>query len=254
MSRAQYAWQPDRRPISVPDPRLNKLLVREPYRFATISEYASATGMTVETVVSQLRPFLDGVTLGLETVGGEIFLMTAPAGRPISAQGADVAPNLWEILRANLQLDEANATWMCCRALERAGWRVETSPERVRWGLGHVSHAPNLALALGETAVPVLLHPVARHLGDMTGPLSEYERAGAPAVAVVCRGGELDPVTTEVRRWILSHRGQPSQVTVLVLEEPRLAPVLLSARDAAVTPRTVDRTTLDTLTWSDPRR
>jgi hypothetical protein len=249
--KSQWDWQPDRRVISVPDPRLNKLLVRDAYRHATISEYASAAGMPVETVVAQLRPYLDGATLGLETVGGEIFLLTAPAGRPIASSGADVAPNLWEVLRATATIERAHETWQCCRALERAGWRVETAPDRVRWGLGHVSDAPSLALALGESTVPVLIHPDARQLAEISGPLAEYERAGAPAVAVVCRGGELDTVSTAVRRWILSHRAAPSKVTVLVLEQPRLAPVLLSANDAAVMPRTVDRATLDSLVWRD---
>jgi hypothetical protein len=249
--RSQWGWEPGRRVISVEDPRLNKLLVREPFRYATLSEYASGSGLSVESVAGQIRPYVDRATLGLEVVGGEIFVLTAPGGRPIPPHGADVAPNLWEVLRAGAGLPEAHATWSCCRAMEKCGWKVVTDPALVRGGLGHLPSPPLLALELGQSTAPVIIHPPAQVLADPTGVLAEYERAGVAAVAVVCRGGELDSVSTAVRRWVLSHQGFACKVTVLVLEEPRMMPVLISARDAAVTPRNVDRSTLDTLNWSD---
>lgn len=252
MSATDPGWErrAGRLVISVDDPRLNRLLVRYPYRYATLSEYAAASGIGVDVVTAQLGPYLDIGTLGLETAGGEIFVLTAPTGRPVPPTVPDVAPNLWEVLRIGATVPDAYEAWATARSLERAGWDVTADPELVHGSLGYVTRVPRLGLRIGTAVVPVVTGASPAALAEPTGLLGEYERAGTPAVAVVCAGGQLDAATTAVRRWVISRQAMPTYITVIVLEQPSLAPVLMSAVDAAVTPVSVDRSTLATLNWA----
>jgi hypothetical protein len=249
-----WQWEPGRKVVSVSDPRLNRLLVRDPFRYATLSEYAVASGIGTDVVVAQIGDYLECGTLGLETYGPEIFILTAPSGRPVPDSIPDVAPNLWESLRAGASVDDAYTAWSVCRSLERSGWDVETDPRAVLHGLGRMSTVPRIGLRIGASVVPVAIRPPTGLLAEPTGLLGEYERAGAAAVAVVCRGGTLDASVTAARKWIVSRQAMPTNVTVLVLEEPGFAPVLLSSADAAVTPISVDRNTLRSLEWAAPTR
>jgi hypothetical protein len=243
--------QPGSAVANVPDPRLNKLLVRYPHRYATLSEYATAAGMTIDAVVNHLSPLLDAGSLGLETCGGDIFVLTAPGGRPLPAHVPDVAPNLWETLRAGSSVPDAWSLWDTTRTLERAGWDVEADPDAVAGTLGRVTSPPRIGVRIATTIVPVLTAGPHARLAEPTGLLGEYERAGAAAVAVVCDGGTLDATTTAVRRWVLSRQAMPTHLSVIILEKPGVAPVILSAADSAVAPVTVDRPTLATLDWAN---
>lgn len=249
---AAYVYEPGRRIISVAEPRLNRMLVRDAHRYASLGEYASGSGLSVDEVVSLLGPALDEGSLGLEVAGGEIFLLTAPGGRPIPSHLADVAPNLWETLRRRAQRDEALMLWKVVRGLEKNGWQSEVIPERVAFGLGHLTRAPHLGVHVGATIVPVMVYPSEQDLVSPVGQMAEYDRAGASAVAVVCAQDGLDRTVTAVRRWALSRRIMPSRMAVVVLEAPRFQPTLLSAADAAVTPISVTRSTLESLAWADP--
>lgn len=244
-----YVYDPSRRILSVHDSRLNRMLVRDAYRYASLTEYATGSGLPVDRVVALLGDFLDEGSLGLEVVGGDTFLLTAPAGRPIPDHLADVAPNLWETLRQRSGLEEAHALWRITRSLERAGWVVEAEPSQLVAGLGHVSEPPLLGVLAAQVCVPLVVGPTEEQLVNAMGPLAEYDRAGAAVVGVACPAGTLDRVVTAVRRWVLSRRAVPSRMTVMVLEAPRYQPVLLSAADSAVEPRSVTRSTLETFDW-----
>lgn len=249
-----WEFEPGRPVVSVSDHRLNRMLMRHPFRYATLSEYATATGIGIEGVVEQLSPYLDCGSVGLETYDGEVFLLTAPRGRPMPAEVPDIAPNLWEALRVGAPIEAAHHAWALCRSLERAGWSVVTDPRSVFAEVGRLSHPPQLALKIGSARVPVVTRVPDVLLAEPTGVLAEYERMGAPAVAVVCPAGRLDSATTAVRRWVVSRQSMPTALTVIVLEMPGLSPVVMSAADAAVTPVSVDRSTLSTMNWADRSR
>jgi hypothetical protein len=244
VQRATYdhQWDPGRRTISIADPRLNRFLVRQPERCATVNEYAQSSGLDTGEVIELLGPYLDDGTLALEFVADEVFVHTAPAGRPAPPGHADVPSNLWERLRIRSSLEMSYAVWKLIRSMERAGWQVETNPSKVLFGLGPVSRVPYFGVVVAHQVVPVLPFPSPDELVGGSGLLTEYERAGAPAVAVICDEGALDENTTSVRRWVLSQRYTPP-LSVLVLEAPRYNPVLLAPADGAVRPVAITRET-----------
>lgn len=238
---------PATRVINIADARLNGCFLREPERFASVSEYATATGIDTATVIDLLGPYLDEGTLALEVYADEIFIHTAPKGRG-SHIPTEVRPNLWERLRDRAPVERAYGLWRLIRDLERSGWRVETLHSRIMFGLGAVEHRPSLGIEVGATVVPLLIHPLVESLAAPDGLLTEYHRAGAPAVGITCDQGALDETITAVRRWILSHPVRPS-LHALILEAPRYNPTHLRPNDAAVTPHAVTRHTLDSLVW-----
>ena len=241
MTTHTYVYDPTRRIISVPDARLNRMLVRDAHRYATLSEYSAGAGLPTDRVVSLLAAHLDDGTLGLEVAGGEIFLLTAPRGRPVPADLGDVAPNLWETFRAAADVEESCRLWRICRSMERAGWDMEVVASVIAYGLGPVMTAPKLGCLVGRTIVPLVIAPTPDAVAAPTGVLAEYDRAGATAVGLVCVQGALDSTVTAARRYLLGRRVNPTALSVVVLEAPRYQPVLLSAGDSGVTPRSLDR-------------
>jgi hypothetical protein len=245
MSASTYVFDPTRPILRVNDTRVNNVLLNDPLRCASISEYAAATGHPPERVMELFGDALDEGQVGIEIWGDEMFLMTSPRGRFIE-DGPQIAPNLWEVLRENAEIEYAYALWRLVRGLERGGWQVETAAPRILFGLGPLRARPYLGVRIGNTIVPVLVLPSSEQIAAGDGLLAEYERAGAAAVALVCESGALDEVVTAVRRFVLGRSFRPS-LSVLVLEAPRFHPTLLSPDDAAVTPRTVSRVTAEDL-------
>lgn len=247
-----HPYDPTRRALVVADPRLTKLLQRDPERCASISEYAAVTGIETGRILELFGNALDDGTLGLEIVGEEIFVHTAPAGRPGPSHLPDVAPNLWERLREGNHQASAYALWRLARGLERAGWRVAANPHKILFGLSPLEPRPYLGIHVANSIVPLVVHPTAADLGRPDGLLHTFDHAGAATVGVICDSGALDEMVTATRRWVLGRRGQTG-MSVLVLEAPRFNPTLLRPTDAAVTPRAVSRAALDQFGLSDPR-
>jgi hypothetical protein len=237
-----YQWDPTRRTISLADPRLNMLFVRNPDRCASVSEYAQASGMDTTAAIELLGPYLDDGTLALEFVGDEVYVHTAPQGRPAPVGHADVPPNLWERLRVRSSLEMSYAVWRLVRSMERSGWKVETNPSKMLFGLGPLRRLPFFAVSVGPQLVPVLPFPSLDEVSGSSGLLTEYAHCGAVAVALVCDEGGLDEMCTAVRRWVLSHRHPPTMST-LVLEAPRYNPVLIAPADGSVQPVATTRET-----------
>lgn len=243
-----YNFDYNRRIISVTDSRLNNILINQPDRCATISEYSSATGIDTGSVIELLGTYIDDGTLELEFVGDEIFLHTAPLGRPAPVHSAQVPPNLWEKLRSIASSDFAYGLWKLIRGLERGGWRTETQISKINSGLGKLENPPYLGVWVGGVVVPVSVFPTMESLQSHNGILSTYDNAGASAIAVVCDDGALDENVTAVRRWVLAHNQLPN-LSVMILEAPRFNPTLITPNDAAVSARNVSREVLETMEW-----
>lgn len=239
-----YTYDPRRRALVVPDSRLTRLLQRNPEACASLDEYAQATGIETDRVLTLLGPAIDDGVLGLEVFNDGVFVHTAPQGRPGPLHLPEVAPNLWERLRGHGDVAIAYGLWQIVRGLERAGWQVEANPHRIQFGLGHMPFSPALGIQVQQTMLPLLLHPDLEELSHPMGPLTVYCNAGAPSVAVVCSSGVLDATTTAVRQWGLRFTG-PTGMGVVVLEAPRYAPTLLTPSDASVQPRSVSQAMLD---------
>jgi hypothetical protein len=225
----------------VPDARLNRAMHQFPERYASVDEYAIASGLDVSEVMGLLEPFFEDGSLYLELVNGETFVLTAPEGRPIKKTGAcDVPANLWERLRAFATPGESYLSWKLMRSLERNGWSVRASNlEECRIG----TYLAPLQSGVGGRLIPVVLYDKHSSIGSAIGVLAEAARRGIRAVILCCENGELDRLSTEVRRYLLDGRG--GRIYVLVLEAPTYNPVLFSANDNAVLPKSVSRVALD---------
>ena len=240
----KYVYEPGRRVINVADARLTRVLLSGQPPCASLSEYSSATAIPVDELISLLTPHLDDQSLALEVAGDEVFLLTAPLGRPTKPQCADVAPNLWENLRRYSGPEAAHDLWRIYRSLEQGGWSAEAHYERLIEGLSRLGDDPKLGVYVGQRVVPVLVYPILDALSSTTGLLTDYEQAGAAMLGILCPEGALDATVTAVRRWLLAHTRYRAHMSVVILEAPRFAPVLLSSSDGAVVPVAVNQSAL----------
>jgi hypothetical protein len=246
------SWTPDETApaLVVNNTIVKRALLRDAFKHATLEEYARACGVDVDVVMREMEHALDSRAASLETAGGEVFVLTAPDGRPLPKGVPDLAPNLWEVLRYNRSVDAAWELWRVHRALERAGWEVLSDPGDINASCrATVSRPAPLGVRIGGVSIPVLVHPDADMVADSSGLVGEYERAGARAVAVVCGQSGLDSMVTAVRRFALGWRLAEAPLAVFVLEAPRYQPVVLQAHDAAVNPVSVTQASLTSLVW-----
>lgn len=230
------------------DLRLTRVMVHQPDRCASVTEYAQACGLETGRVIEMLGDLLDSGAISLEIQGDEIFVHTGAAGRPAPANLMPVPVNLWERLRAGNSPEEAFTLWKLVRALQASGWVVETNQPRIMFGKGQVATLPRIGVEVGHTVVPVLVFPSAGQVSSTSGLLEQYHRAGAPAVAITCDAGALDAMVTAARQWTMAHAIAPV-MSVLILEAPRYNPTLISPADGAVRPLTVNRAVLDSQDW-----
>jgi len=221
--------------LTFEDMRLTRLFCHEPQRCVTVNEYAAATGIPVDRLLEMLSSPLQRGELDVEAVGGEIFVHTAPMGRPAPKGFGQTQPNLWEVLRRDHSREQAYALWRIMRDMESGGWRVEADARYVP--SGRVENAL-LGLRLSLSIVPVLVLPELNDLSAQSGPLARFEIGGMGLCAVTCLHRKLDATVTAVRQWML---GRPARagLDVIVLEAPRYQPVLLTSDDGSLTPRSV---------------
>ena len=230
--------------LSTPDPRLTDALLRGGTRYATINEYSTGTGIPAGYITEYLLPHLEEGTLTLEVAAGQLFVHTAPNGRP-RTDGVRVEANLWEVLRRRAGVGAAAETWACIRGLQRAGWQVESNRSRVMTAVqtsvtDRVVESIDVGLDLGDLVVPVLIEPSTSVIGSPFGPLEVLDSAGVLVVAICCPAGSLDSYSTAVRLAQASS-AQQMRMHVLMLEAPRYPATLISPTDAGVLPRAVTR-------------
>lgn len=240
--------------VTFQDGRLTAVFLRDPLACASVEEYANKTGLDAEQVLSELSPYLQQGALDIEPVGDQLFVHTAPHGRPVPHHLPDVAPNLWELLRAKVDPQQAHALWQVVRDFERSGWQVELRDSRIQAGLGQMFNPPALGVVLRNgLTVPVETFPPPGRVAAPDGVLSRYEHAGARAVAVTCADGALDATVTAVRQWVIDRleRGWTPMLHVVVLEAPRFNPTFLAPSDSSVTPVAVSNQLPTSLTWED---
>lgn len=228
--------------LHVSHPGLRDLIHQTPERCAAVSEYAEAIDSGFDDVLDLLAPHLGSGALAVEPAGGQMFLHTAPSGRPPPARLPGVPPNLWERLRRNAPPEAAFRRWQRVRALERAGWQVRVGRHPSELGCHTARFQPTMALSASEVLLPVVGDdPLAdTGLADPNGPLGELERAAAVGAVVLVDSGRLDGTVTAVRRWRATHP-HATRLLVVAMEEPGYAPVMLTSGDAAVAPKSALR-------------
>ncbi|MFM7087958.1 MAG: hypothetical protein ACKOW9_00265 [Candidatus Paceibacterota bacterium] len=234
MSDKNWPLDPTRPVIMLPDARLQRLMLNDPLRCATLNEYCKATGITVDNIMKYFSESIRDGILSLESVGGEVFIHTAPLGR--ASQGVQVPPNLWEYLRRSGDANTSYRLWRFVRELEFGGWEVEADSSRVPFA----QLTCPVGIKIGAYVLPILLLPTVDDLTHLNGPLSKFARRGYPLVGVVCERGFYEEYVTAIRRWMLN-RDINLDLDVLLLERPLYQPILVRTRDQAVKPRIVNK-------------
>jgi hypothetical protein len=215
-------------------------------RTATLSELAIAGHMSVDEVVSELGEMFDAGMLGIEAVDGELFILPHPSGRTGSED--ETPRNLWEDLREGRALDDAASLYRLYRSLERAGWHVIVNPGRWNNAVTESGVRCELGVVAGGVLVPLVWNQSEDAVAESSGVIGSLYRAGVQAVAVVCPQHRLDSYVTAARRWYLSQVAERS-IVVLVLEAPRLQPVVVRHSDRAVDAVSVGEHTIDGISW-----
>lgn len=224
-------------PFYAEHPRLNRVLATRQSKMATVSEYARASVVDVQSVLGDLGRGAAAGCLAFEPVGTELFVLTAPQGRPMRAGVPEIEPNMWEFLRRGRDRLEAYPLWQTLRGMEDAGWEVEVQPHRIMSTLSPVSSPPVAGVVMNQKVYPLVVRASNDQLSSPTGPLATLAQAGALLVAIVVDSGGLDGASTAVRRLWMS--GFATGTVALILEGPRYNPVQLSPGDASVAPRSV---------------
>jgi len=220
-----------RRRVDFSDMRLQRLFISGA-QLATLTEYARKAEMDIMDVLSQLEPYLDDHSIELESVGAELFLHTAPLGRPQPENAASIPANLWELLRYVGDPDYSAMLWKIIRGMEAGGWSVRTH------AIGSPRPLTFLEIHVNGSWIPVIVLPRKGRLAAHDGPLSRAEGRKVTEVVVVCQEGHLDEVVTEIRSWMALVK---RTLTVILLEQPRYTPALLSPDDTSVRPTSIAR-------------
>lgn len=228
--------------LIIKEPRLHKIFHKQPLRCSTINEYALASGLDAFEVIKLLQEHLDSETLALEPVGGEVFINTAPNGRPTT--NSQVPPNTWEILRRRLDLSQAFTVWKLVKDLTDGGWVVEIEPRKIpATSLGEVALA---GLKIGAFVAPLLVMPPTSDIAHPAGLLTRLNAKSIQLCSIVVPRGGLDEYVTAVRSWMLD-RQEFVGLNILLLEAPMLQPVLISPSDSSIEPITVTRSFIENL-------
>lgn len=236
-----YPFDPMRPIINLSDTRLQKIFVKENHKFATLFEYSRATGISSEALFAILQPYIENSAIIIEPVGGELFLKTSPEKASTDVQ---IPPTLWDILRNKVNTEEAFNLWRLMREMESGGWVVEADP--IKMPANSDGYRSLIAIKIKTTFFPVLVLPKSEDLGNPAGPLSRFLVTGNRLIAIICKSTEIEATSTNIRKWLLS-RPHRSDVTLLILPEPRYQPILLSSKDQSLTPITVTKENLENL-------
>lgn len=207
------------------DMRLTRAVNDRPMAYATMDEYASATGMTIRELLDHMKGHVEQGLVRYDTVGGHVF---------VHVEGEGVPTNLWGSLRRLNSSEEAYRLWRLGRDLEQAGWEVDYAPAPVG------GRRSRLGIVLDGRTRPVLLFPDAELLAHQEGPLSTVLRAGESTCVVTCRNRQLERSATAVRRWYMHHERYPD-LSVLLLEEPSYAPLKVDTKEGSISPASVSR-------------
>jgi hypothetical protein len=215
--------------ITVNDIRLQRLLFRGA-DLASLSEYAEKSDMGISEVIANLEPFLDGRTLEIEAYGSDLFLHTAPSGRPQPHGIAIIPSNLWEILRQVGDTQYAAMLFSIIRGLQFAGWRCKTH------SLDANNPATFLELNVNNVWSPLFVYPKISRISVKNGILDKISERKILYVTLIVHQKEAQQYIAEVKRWFVNNN---NDLTVVILQEPSYQPLVVTGNDTAVKPKTI---------------
>lgn len=215
--------------------RVFDLFYHEPVNYCTASDYLGGARVTMAELVAALQPLVDAQAVGYEGHEGEIFIRTAPQGRPITGQYSELGANMWEHLRRRNPVAKAAALVRAVRQLETVGWKVEVTADRLPGAYAQLPGRPNVGVEVkGGAVIPVLDFA----LDELTATnILPWQRHGMHVLAVVVRRGELETLVTKVKKM----QREGMAMYVLALEAPRYDPLMLSPDDVGLEASSVQK-------------
>lgn len=217
------------------DSRLMRLFTREPLRCVTIDDYAAAAGMTVFDVLLALTPAKEAGHISFDNQNGTFYVNTAPNGRN---DGLTHPPaNLWEQLRTHYPAYEAARVWTLSQTLKRAGWLTEVRPAILTAHYSGITPAIRVAAISQERNLPVCDYPALTDITNPYGIIQQLSTKHITVALILIPEYKLDDYITAARSWYLEHPYAASKIALC--EAPTFNPVLLSANDVSVAPRSV---------------
>lgn len=202
------------------DSRLARVLRNEPLKYATVNEYAQATGIKAHELLTMFTssPLAGEVTL--DSFTGELFVRVHP--------DSGLLPTLWNELVNGRDEWSAAELWSQVRTLERAGWLTEVRRSILNPLFGGHCDA---AVRVQEVLIPTVNEP-----GEYQ-ELLPLAGTGPAAMALVVAPGGLDAAVTRSREWFFNYPHM--RPNIVLLERPSLAPVAVTSSDYSVAPRWV---------------
>lgn len=215
--------------IAVNDIRLQRLLFRGA-DLASLSEYAEKSDMGISEVIANLEPWLDGKTLEIEAYGSDLFLHTAPSGRPQPLEVAIIPANLWEILRQVGDTQYAAMLFSIIRGLQFAGWKCKTH------ALDANNPATFLELHVNNVWSPLFIYPKINRVAIKRGILDKIAERKIQYVTLIVQHKEAQQYIAEVKTWFTNN---DDELTVVILQEPSYQPVIITGKETGVKPKTI---------------
>lgn len=215
--------------ITLNDIRLQRLLFRGA-DLASLSEYAEKSDMGISEVIADLEPWLDGKTLEIEAYGSDLFLHTAPSGRPTPIGVAIIPANLWEILRQVGDTQYAAMLFSIIRGLQFAGWNCKTH------ALDANNPATFLELLVNNVWSPLFIYPKLNRVAIKKGILDKIAERKIQYVTLIVQHKETQQYIAEVKTWFTNN---DKELAVVILQEPSFQAVILNGKETGVKPNTV---------------
>ena len=203
--------------VGIKDLRLSSLLLKDPLRCATLSEYSAASGIELLELMGLLDEAIDGGLLRTELTGGEVLINTkaAPGVTP------ELPANLWSILREGSSLEKAFYLFSLVRGLEQAGWKCVVDPAKIKSTLGYLKPTPLIAVEIRSTVAPLVTEP-AQAEPSLLYQLDTASKQGCKAPFLVSAPGNSAKVADEVKRWFSEGNGKG--LSIMMLEAPGYLP------------------------------
>lgn len=227
----------ERKPVVFADARLARAVYSSGRMCASVTEYATFTGIPVLELLDMLDEQIAVNNLSLEFFGGEIFVHTAPGGRDSSTL---VPYNVWETIRRHHDVEQAYSVWLTARELENAGWALEYNLYNITGDPAIARHfGVHLGLRLSQFVVPLIESPYPDFLTSEGGPLDTFARRRYALMGTRCKYGDLDKSVTAVRTWYMHNEAEDCS-GIIILEQPHNLPLLLLREDGGLEPRSLN--------------
>jgi hypothetical protein len=222
------------------DVRLSKLLLREPLRASSCSEYAKITGISITSILSMLEIYIHNEDIILETTRDDVYLRINNCLGKCHHRHNYFPPNIWSLVRSNNSLEEAERYYKIFKTLKFMGWQVEGNNKKIPTDRNH--QRPLFGLTIHNLTIPLVIFPPYRELAQRDSILSRFLKINNNLVALLIPEDTLEKYIAHIRAWMKTNN--VTDFDILLLEAPTFNPIVISTADGSLEPRMVSITNL----------